>query len=101
MIRFAVMYPNEPGKRFDFEYYLDKHLAFVKDKLKPVRIEVDRGVPDTENNPPTYIAIGTLTFETMAQLAKGFAAFGAELAADIPNYTNIQPVFQISESVEL
>ena len=45
-----------------------------------------------------YIAIGYLTFESLDQVAKGLAGPGAgEVMADVPNYTNVKPILQISE----
>jgi uncharacterized protein (TIGR02118 family) len=33
MIKVSVFYPNEEGKKFDWEYYLSKHLPMVKQKF--------------------------------------------------------------------
>jgi uncharacterized protein (TIGR02118 family) len=33
MIKVSVMYPNTPGARFDHEYYRDKHMPLVKDRM--------------------------------------------------------------------
>jgi hypothetical protein len=33
MIRVLVMYPNEPGKKFDMDYYLNKHITMVNDTI--------------------------------------------------------------------
>jgi hypothetical protein len=43
MIRVTVLYPNEPGKRFDHAYFATKHLPMVIERLKGfgmVRYEV-------------------------------------------------------------
>lgn len=101
MIRVAVMYPNEEGRRFDFEYYKEKHLPLVRQRLKPLRIEIDRGVPDKDENPSPYLAIAYLVFKKFDDLIEGFNAFGGELVSDVPNYTDIQPVFQVSEMVKI
>jgi len=36
MIRISVMYLNEPGKNFDWDYYLNKHLPMVHRLLDPI-----------------------------------------------------------------
>ena len=44
MIRASVLYPNEPGKKFDLDYYINKHMVMVRKRLKShglVRDEVD------------------------------------------------------------
>jgi len=33
MIKVSVFYPNEEGKIFDMEYYLNKHGALLQEKL--------------------------------------------------------------------
>lgn len=101
MIRVAVMYPNEEGKRFDFSYYRESHLPLVKDKLKPNKIEFDIGVRTGGSNTAPYLAIGYMIFNNIEEFNEGFSSFGSELASDIANYTDIQPLFQISEVVEV
>jgi len=33
MIKFSVMYPNNPGARFDHDYYRDRHMPMVKARM--------------------------------------------------------------------
>lgn len=33
MIKVTVFYQNDEGKRFDMEYYLNKHITMVQQKL--------------------------------------------------------------------
>jgi uncharacterized protein (TIGR02118 family) len=47
--------------------------------------------------PPTYVAMGHLYFDSLAEFQAAFAPVAATLLGDIPNYTNVQPVIQISE----
>jgi uncharacterized protein (TIGR02118 family) len=41
--------------------------------------------------------MGHLYFESVAEFQAAFAPHAAAIMADIPNYTNIQPVIQVSE----
>jgi len=41
--------------------------------------------------------IAHLVFESAEEMQKGMQAHDPELAADVKNYTDIQPVFQMSE----
>ena len=100
MIRVAVLYSKSEDSSFDVEYYKKTHMALVKERLDPlgmVGCEVDAGVVGMSDAPPPYAAIGYLFFETVEQFQSAFAAVGAELIADVPNYTNIEPVIQISD----
>lgn len=100
MIRVSVMYPNEAGKRFDMDYYLTRHMAMVKEKLAGhgmIGGSVSSGLAGGPGSPAPYIAVADLDFESMEQMQQGMAAHSREFMADVPNYTDIQPVMQISE----
>ena len=101
MIRVSVLYPNKSGVRFDHQYYSTTHVGLVKEKLGPaglVRIDVDRGVAGaSEETPAPYTAVGHLIFESLEAFRSAMAAHGEALAADIPNYTDLEPSVQISE----
>ncbi|MBN2239437.1 MAG: EthD family reductase [Dehalococcoidales bacterium] len=102
MIKVAVMYPNGPENTFDMDYYLTKHMAMVHDRLDSiclVKTEVDKGLAGMgEDAPPPYMAIGYLYFENMEGLQK-MLPYDPEFAGDVPNFTNVQPIIQISEIV--
>ena len=103
MIRVSVMYPHAKGARFDVAYYAGKHMdmarkAFARHGL--IDIRVDRGLVGPQpKSPPTYLCVGTLTFESMAGYKEAFREHGAALMADLPNFTDIQPLVQVSEGV--
>ena len=103
MIRVAVLYPQQNDSQFDLAYYLNKHIPLVKERLNSlglIRVEVDEGIgTSAPDRLAPYAAIGYLVFERIEDFQKGFSAHGAELVADIPNYTNIQPQIQISRIV--
>jgi uncharacterized protein (TIGR02118 family) len=103
MIRVTVLYPNEPGKRFDHSYYAGKHLPMVMECLKGsgmLRYEVDKGLAGgSPGAPAPFIAACHLYFNAAADFQKGIGAHGKEIMEDIPNYTNISPQIQISEVV--
>ena len=47
--------------------------------------------------PATYIAMGHLYFDSLEAFQQSFGPHAAVIMADIPNYTDTQPVIQISE----
>jgi uncharacterized protein (TIGR02118 family) len=100
MYRIKVMYPNEEGASFDFEYYCNSHMKLVEKHLKAfglVKTGVDKGLSGEGGNPALYICIGYLYFETRDGYEKGTAKVGSILRGDISNYTDIKPIRQISE----
>ncbi len=100
MIRVSVMYPNSGG-RFNLDYYLNNHKALVHKLLDPhglVRMEVDKGIGTARPGAPApFVAVGHLVFDNAASMQKGLEAHDPELAADLHNFTDVKPQFQISE----
>jgi len=95
MIRVSVLYPQ--GGKFDFDYYMNKHMKLVHKLLDPyglVKSEVDKGIGDAP-----YVAAGHLIFQNPENMQKGLQAHDPELAADMVNYTDIKPKFQVSEII--
>jgi uncharacterized protein (TIGR02118 family) len=95
MIRISVLYPR--GGKFDFDYYIKTHMGLVHKLLDPfglVKTEVDKGVEDSP-----FIAAGHLLFNTKEEMQKALQAHDPELAADLVNFSDIKPHFQISEIV--
>lgn len=100
MIKASVLYPNTEGKKFNTEYYFNKHLPMIRQKLgtalKNVTADVGLGGA-TPGSPPTYIVMGHLYFDSLEAFQSAFVLHGQALMADIPNFTDIQPTVQISE----
>lgn len=103
MVRVSVMYPHRDGARFDVQYYAKTHMdmvrkAFADYGLQDIR--VDQGVMGGSSKaPPVYACVGTLTFDTMEHYKTAFREHGQPLMDDVPNFTDIQPVVQVSEAV--
>jgi len=100
MIRVSVMYPNIEGGTFDMEYYCDKHIPMVRQKLgaalKGVAVEQGLAGP-LPGSPPPFLALGHLLFESVEAFQTAFGPHAQAIMVDIPNYTNTQPTIQISE----
>jgi len=100
MIKVTVLYPNKPGARFDYAYYLDKHMPMVKARMGPSLkfYAVDKGIAGGgPGDPPPYLAVAYLHCDTVEDFQRGFGPHTPEIMGDIPNYTDQAPVVQISE----
>ena len=100
MIKVTVLYPNGSGAKFDMNYYVTRHMPLVRDRCAPEcrSIAAESGVGGgAPGSPAPYIAVGHLTFDSVAAFQKAFTPHMAEIMGDIPNYTNTSPVIQISE----
>lgn len=100
MIRVSVLYPNQPGARFDADYYLNKHMPRAIERLAPalkgVSVEIGIG-GSTPTEPAPFLAVATFTCEAVDAFTTVFMPNAAELQGDIPNYTDVDPVIQIAE----
>lgn len=102
MIKVSVMYPNTPGARFDHDYYRDRHMPLLKQRLGDVckSYTVDRGLAGgAPGAPAPYVAMCHVYCESAEAFQAAFAPHAKEIMGDIPNYTDITPVIQISEVV--
>lgn len=103
MIDVTILYPNGEGKTFDMDYYSSIHIPLVKslfgDAMKTAAI--DKGVSSgTPGTPVPYLAIGHLYFENISAYQDGIKIHLDKIMEDIPRYTNITPVVQISEVIQ-
>ncbi len=100
MIKVSAFYPNEEGKKFDMEYYFNKHVPMVQQKLGAVckRLAVEQGlggaVPGSQ---ATYLIMFHLYFDSVEAFQNAFALHAQAIMGDIPNYTVPQPTIQIGE----
>ena len=100
MICVSVLYPHAPGKRFDQVYYEQKHRPLVMERLAGsiTRYEILQGLSGlAPGSEPVFACTGNLYFNTVGDFQQAMAVHGAELQADIPNFTDITPEFQINE----
>lgn len=102
MIKVSVMYPTSQDARFDHAYYAQQHMPMVQNLLSGycTHYTVDKGVAGgAPGTPAPYIAMCHLFFDSIDAFQTGFAAHSNAIMADIPNYTNLSPVVQISEVI--
>jgi uncharacterized protein (TIGR02118 family) len=101
MIRVVVSYPNQPGSRFDLDYYLNKHMPMVVEKLGPHGLTVagvDQGISGgAPGSPAKYQIQAHLTFPTVEQMQAGMGTEAPGLMADVPNFTDVTPEVQINQ----
>jgi uncharacterized protein (TIGR02118 family) len=102
MIKLSAFYPNQPDAKFDMEYYIQTHIPMVLARCgadaKPGGVEraLEGGAFGMA---APYCTAGHLLFESREAMERSFGAHIPEILADLPNFTNLQPVLQISEVV--
>lgn len=102
MIKISILYPNNKGSRFDMSYYIDTHMPMSIGLLSAHSgfkgVSVERGLggamPGTD---AAYIVMCHFLFNSTEDFMAAFTPHAAELQGDMRNYTNIEPIIQVSE----
>jgi len=100
MLCITAVYPNDPGSRFDAGYYRASHAPLATALLTPhglIAIRTTIGIAGLDGSPSPYWAVSELHFPSRGDFDAAIAANGDALFADIPNYTNVTPILQVSE----
>jgi uncharacterized protein (TIGR02118 family) len=99
MIKVSVMYPNEPGARFDLEYYQNKHIPLIRELLGSActAVTLDKGISGRPGEPPIYSVICDIYSESLAIFLEAFRGQVETLDADVIHFTDLKSKVQISE----
>jgi uncharacterized protein (TIGR02118 family) len=102
MFNISSIYPIKEGYRFDFDYYLNKHMPRSIALLSAAKgfkgVSVERGIAiDNPKIESSYVAMCHYYFDTLDSFMAAFGPNAEELQGDIANYTNIEPIIQINE----
>jgi uncharacterized protein (TIGR02118 family) len=100
MIEIAILYPHAPGRRFDHDYYENTHIPMALDLLGPsVReVIVARGIaPGPPWSDPIYSATCRFLCDSIEAYMQALLPGLSRLQADLVNYSDVEPIIQISE----
>lgn len=100
MTKVSVLYPNGEGKTFDMDYYVNKHLPLVGsllgDALKGATVENGLGGAAPGSTAP-FAGMGNMYFDSPEAFGAAFGPHADTIMGDLPNFTNIEPMIQVSE----
>ena len=99
MVKISILYPNKGT--FDMEYYLNTHMprsiALLSAGKGYCSVSVEHGLGGAApGSAPAFVALCHYVFDTADNFMAAFMPHAAELQGDMPNYTDIEPVIQIS-----
>ena len=100
MLKVSVLYPKGKDTKFDMSYYLDRHIPMVRQLLGAYLkgVSVEQGISGVQpGSSPSYVAMGHLLFESLADFQSSFGVHAQPIVEDVPKYTNSEPIIQISE----
>lgn len=104
MICVAVIYPNAAGVKFDINYYRYQHLPLVRECYGPFGLsglEMDEALSKQGKNAAPYLAIAYMLFSSIEEFMGAYKEVGEKVMADISNFTDIEPVIQISHRISI
>lgn len=103
MTTLSVIYPRSSGATFDYQYYERIHLPLVANRRQEaglVGAEALRGTSAPDGSEAAFLAIALVQFQSPEHLSAALTGeHVAEIIGDIANFTNVQPVLQINESM--
>jgi uncharacterized protein (TIGR02118 family) len=102
MVRISILYPQRATARFDLRYYVKTHMPLSIERLsvhpgfKGVSVEggVSSAAPDSD---PPYVALCQYLFDSLDAFLEAYLPHAELLQADMSNYTDVEPVIQVSE----
>jgi len=102
MLVVSVMYPATT--RFDLDYYTRRHMRLVHERWSDMGLRearLLRGTSGPDGSAARFTMITLLSFASAQDFQAALAKHGAELLADIKNFTDAQPVLQLNDPVAL
>ena len=100
MTKVSVMYPAGENITFDMDYYCNTHLPLVGellgDYLKGSTVKKGLGGAAPGSTAP-YAGIGIMYFDSVEDFGKAFGPNAEKIMGDLPNFTNAEPIVQVSE----
>ncbi|CAN5300258.1 EthD family reductase [soil metagenome] len=100
MVVFSVLYPANPGGKFDAAYYDAVHIPMAKEAFAAtglVDVKVFHGLSAPDGGPAPFVAMAHLIFESPEALSASLGGpRGEDIRADVANFTDIPSVIQIS-----
>ncbi len=102
MIKISILYPNNKDAPFDMGYYLDTHMPLAIGLLSAHSgyqgVSIERGLGGAmPGTAAAYTMMCHFLFDTTEDFIAAFMPHAAVLQGDMPNYTDIAPIIQISE----
>ena len=103
MILVSAMYPSQSGSRSDRDYYLQTHIPLVKERWGGMGLQetlLVQGVGTADGGEAPFQVMALFFFRSLQDFQSAAQAHAQEIIADVPRFTDVQPIIQISEEFE-
>lgn len=99
----TVLYPNTPGKKFDIDYYLNKHMPYAEKIWGPLGMKDWRltAFKDSEDGTPAVYRYGVVSRWTALEDMKRATTteVGKSVLDDAANFTDEVPLLLVGDEV--
>ena len=95
MISVSILYPKSEDSTFDMDYYTSSHMPMFAEALG----EACQGWGVSAIHGDDYHCLAWALVESMEAFGAAMQANGGPVMADVPNYTNTQPVLMTGDVV--
>jgi uncharacterized protein (TIGR02118 family) len=98
-----VFFRAREAATFDWDRYVNNHLPLAREKLGEyglISINAQRCAPGPDGKDPANVAVVTLDFEDGERFKTAFKEAAPGLIANVPHFTNVEPVFSFGEVAE-
>jgi len=92
----TVLYPYKEDAKFDFDYYMQKHIPFANGLLGH-EFKVTKGLASAQGGQPAFLCTARMEIGTTDEFLPVLIQHVEALQNDIPNYTNVEPIIQFEE----
>lgn len=103
MVRITILYPKVDNGFFDVEYYREVHSRLAIQRLRSgivsLTIEIAKKVESFP--PPRFVAAGHYLCHSFEEFLETYLPHAQELQQDVKNYTDIEPIIQVSEVIAI
>ena len=104
MVKISIFYPNQPDGWFDMAYYLERHIPMTLERVGKHpgyrRVMVEEGMGGEQpGSTATYAAICSFEFDSKESFLAAFEPHWPVIEADVPNYTNLEPILEYYQIV--
>ena len=106
MVKISILYPKGENLRFDLCYYVEKHiplsLKLVGQHPGFIGVSVEHGVAGVKpHSAATFVVCCHFLFDSIDDFRQAFMPYAAILQGEFANYTDITPIIQVSEVLDL
>ena len=97
----TVVFPTHADSNYNIDYYVSHHMPLIERHWKKFGLKswsVTKFAPGLDGNPPLYAFGSVVSWENEEGMKEAFGSpEAAEIMGDVPNFSNVQPIFLLGQ----